>query len=241
MTDPSLQSMKSIAKHRRVTWPLVATIALLMIISAQRGLRAFNAPDADGYHAHVRQVAETIPYQTGEWLGMDIPLAQGAVTLLKPNAVISRRYNQLNHDHHATLLFVHCRDARDLQGHYPPVCYPGQGWTLISSEPRDVRLRNLSLHTTRYLFSVGPRESGEESVIDNFMILPNGTTARNMDEIILAAKDRRRNPLGAAQVQVMYSSRLTESERQVVFEEFVTLISPLLEAVAQQPKAEARP
>mgnify|MGYP007071125856 CR=1 FL=1 len=24
---------------------------------------------------------------------------------------------------------VQCRDARDMGGHYPPICYPGQGWT----------------------------------------------------------------------------------------------------------------
>lgn len=227
------------ARHRRTaTWgaaaPFACTCVLLAGILGDRLLWRQPSADAAPYHRQVREEASRIPVHFGDWLGVDVPVPQGAVNLLKPNVLISRRYQEMDSGRTVTLLLVQCTDARDLLGHYPPVCYAGQGWQLVAAEPRDWETTRGTIHGTRYRFKTSAQGFAEETTIDNFMVLPGGATARNMDEVHVAAQDRRRKYFGAAQVQVVYGGEMPEQERIDIFRSFVTQLNPTMIAVSRQ-------
>src|SRR2546423_7112207 len=121
-------------------------IAVLLSMALLSGmtLEAFSLrrpEDAEPYHARVRKAAEDLPIRIGEWAVLnpndkgDVP--KEAVTLLRPNVIFCRKYTNMSSGRTVTFLLVQCGDARDLVGHYPPVCYGNQGWTLRQKVARD--------------------------------------------------------------------------------------------------------
>ena len=68
-------------------------------------------------------------------------------------------------------------------------------------------------------------------VIDNFMILPDGTIARNMDAIGNAADNPREKVFGAAQVQIVFDSYTTSDERNEILRTLIEANLPILDAI----------
>jgi hypothetical protein len=212
--------------------PWLCTGALLLGIGADRLLLRRPAADATAYHQRVRQAAEGLPLVCGGWLGTDVPVPQGAVTLLKPNVIVSRRYEEIGTGRTATVLLVHCQDARDILGHYPPACYRGQGWTLESATPMDWSRDGRVINGTRYSFTTPQRVS---MTIDNFMLLPDGRTARDMNDVERVAQDQRQKHFGAGQVQLLYRSEMSDADRAEIFQTFVGMLRPVIAQITQQP------
>jgi hypothetical protein len=156
------------------------------------------------------------------------------IAMLKPNVIISRRYRQSGSNREVGLLLVQCSDARDILGHYPPVCYRSNGCTEDSREQADWNVDGLTVTGMRYFFTT-PRHNS--LVIDNFLLLPNGTIARDMDAIQLAAKDRRQKYFGAAQVQLVYDQGIDASERAEITSTFVGMLSPVIDVIIQMPQS----
>ena len=88
-----------------------------------------NAEAINTYHVDIAELIEEIPIDVGDWVGREVPLPQSATSLLNPNGIVARQYINEDQGVIATLMIVQCRDARDMGGHYPPVCYPANGWT----------------------------------------------------------------------------------------------------------------
>lgn len=215
----------------RVAW--ACTLLLLAGIAADRAYFSRPTAEAGQYHEVVRGTAEGIPFHFDRWLGIDAPVPQSAITMLKPNFILSRNYQELGRDRQATLLVVQCKDSRDILGHYPPVCYVNQGWAVQSATPRDWAIDDLTVHGTRYVFSTGGDGVRRELVLDNFMILPSGRTARDMDEVDRAARDSRLKHFGAAQVQLVYDARSSEADRTEIFQAFARQLRPTIDAITR--------
>ena len=167
----------------------------------------------------------------GEWVGADMPVPPAAVTLLKPNVIISKKFTNFRTGTQIQFLLVQCRDARDLIGHYPPVCYVANGWKLQTSEPQDWLIGGRTFHGTRYGFSPGTSDQTSPLVISNFMMIPGFDTCRDMQGVDAAGKDHRRRHLGAAQLQVVTSARAPMSEHEAILEMLVAAHQDLIEAV----------
>lgn len=106
-------------------------LALLAGFTAYK--RTYPTPDdAKPHLAAVRAAIDAVPERFDQWRSQPVEVPADALDLLKPNKILSRRYIRPETGHELTLLIVHCRSARDLAGHYPPVCYPSAGWL-----PRD--------------------------------------------------------------------------------------------------------
>ena len=238
MTESAPSSMRNRARRhvrrRGAAIPWVCTCILLVGILGDRWLLREPSADPAPYHARVRDEAASIPHHLDDWLGHDVPVPQAAVQMLQPNVIFSRRYQQMSTGRYVTVLLVQCTNARDLQGHYPPVCYPGQGWALVSSEPRDWPTANRTIQGMRYVFKTSDFARSNDTTIDNFMLLPGGETARNMDEVRQAAADRRRRFFGAAQVQIVYGPDYSESDRTATFHRFIGVLSPTISRIGQR-------
>ncbi len=208
-------------------WSLAIALIVLALLFVE-GLFRPTATDAEPYHQRTREVIEAFPFEIDSWVGVDVPQPTAAVTLLKPNAILSRRYRSPHSRYDVTLLIVQCRDASDMQGHYPPLCYPSNGWTKVSSEQKDWRTGDMLIQGTQYQFSRIISRRPAETVIANFMILPDGTTARGIEAVNKAAASYQRQFYGAAQVQILCDAVMPVEERQKAVNTFLQAIEPLI-------------
>ena len=142
-----------------------------------RSMRKVTA-DMASYHKQITIVAASAPTQIGDWIGQDVPQPQSAINLLRPNVIVSKRYVNYVTGEAVNFLLVDCTDARDLLGHYPPVCYPNQGYILMSSQSHDWQVGDLVLTGMQYDFykkdyDLVTKESQETNeTVANFMLLP---------------------------------------------------------------------
>lgn len=112
---------------------LAAVLGLALLAGFTAYKQTYPTPqDARPHLEAVRNAIETVPQRFEGWQSQPVEVPADALDLLQPNKILSRRYIRPGTGHEVTLLIVHCRSARDLAGHYPPVCYPSAGWM-----PRD--------------------------------------------------------------------------------------------------------
>jgi hypothetical protein len=213
----------------RIAVPLL-TLSLLATLFVESMLRTSPA-SAEPYHQHIAEVAATLPYQAGSWVGEDTEVPSAATALLRPNVIISRRYQNVRTGHNANLLLVQCRDSRDMLGHYPPVCYPGTGWTLASQIERQAVATNASYPAMEYDFT---RTTGGQlsrvTVID-FMVLPDGRVVRTMEELRFAARKRAARFYGAAQIQLLFDPNVPDPERDQAVKTILDAAGPILQGI----------
>lgn len=207
------------------------TACLLCGVMADRLALHTPGPEVRPYHARVREALARVPESAGPWVGHDVPVPPAAVDLLHPNALLSREYINRNNGYRVQLLLVQCSDARDLVGHYPPRCYAAQGWRPESVAPRDWQAGGLTIHGTRYEFVLDNFAAPDSVVVDDFMVLPDGSTCPDMAGVDAAARDRRRKFFGAAQVQMRSPSLMPPEEREQAIGELISSLLPLIDTV----------
>jgi hypothetical protein len=223
-------------RDRRGGWTRAATslsltVTVLLALLVDRAFLRTSPAEADDYHAAVRGAVEALPVTNGPWLGVDVPVPEAAVRMLHPNVILSRRFTDISTGEAVTFLLVQVRDARDTLGHYPPVCYPGQGWRIQSATPADWSDQRRVVHGTEYVFARDRADGSAKLVVDNFLMLPGGQTCRDMDAVELAAQDRRRKFFGAAQVQLVFGGDALPARRRQVVERFLGYAEPAFEKI----------
>lgn len=210
-------------------------LCLLAGLAADRALFHTPPPDTEQYHRAVAAAGPTVPYRIESWVGRDGELPPDVQRLLKPNLLIARDYLNISTGQTARLLLVHCRDARDLIGHYPPACYDRRGWSQESTRPRDWSGDGILARGTRYEFaSPESRRIG----VDNFMVLPGGATGRDMDAVHAAASSPGRKFFGAAQVQVVCDAAATDAQRDDAVRMALTASRSVIERIQTGRKDE---
>lgn len=211
--------------------PVVLTVVVLGVVAGDRALFRKAPGDAEPYHRELAAAAGKVPTQLGAWLGAEAELPRAAVQLLQPNLVVSRRYRNVHTGRSISFILIQCRDARDLIGHYPPVCYPGQGWVGGGSVGCEWDAAGTRIHGTRYEFGSAKLDQLSRIRVDNFMVLPDGTISPDMDGIHEAARHRQKRFYGAAQVQVVSDVDLPAAEYDEFFGDLLRAVGPLVEQI----------
>lgn len=187
--------------------------------------------------AEIAAAVEAVPYFLGEWIGRDEEVPQEAQRLLRPNAILSRVYQKTG-GLRLHLVLVHCGDARDMIGHYPPVCYPSAGWLAcpIGGGPgaenlvvaTDTHTLPVRLYEFRRL-----REHGHEEriVIFSGFVLPGGTVTREIDDINRQSQRRAVSAQGVAQLQVIAPAELERVAMLDAVGELLGELTELLDAL----------
>lgn len=209
----------------------ILTCGLLLGIAADQAAREVAPVGVEEYHARVREAVALIPYNIGAWIGKDTEIRQEALKILDANCTLSRVYSNMTTKRTATLLLVQCADARSLLGHYPPVCYPSQGWSELSSELKPVPPAYGSFDATCYAFGYDLMQQSSSLRVMHFTVLPDGRIAPNMELLETAARDRRYTFCGGASVQFIVDSGLSESEQNEAYEMLFQAASPWIEVV----------
>jgi hypothetical protein len=211
--------------------PVVVSIALLCGAGVES--RKFRPPpDTKAYLTRVRDLANSdqgIPMVIGDWVGNDAEVEQSAVKLLRPNVILSRNYHNTKTNESAALLFVDCSDARDTIGHYPPICYPSQGFTAELTETKNWQLPEMMIHGTEYNFVRSVFDNDRRLWVDDFFVLPGTGTVPDRGPVIAAAADLQRRFYGVGQVQLVFEYTSITSPSAALDREraFVELFTPL--------------
>ena len=207
----------------------VLTAGLLLGMTAADKLRV-DPSEADGFHTSAAAAVAAVPKEFGPFMSVgDIAPETDAAEMLKPNAYLHRKYYNFATGTAVEVLLVQCRDTRDMQGHYPPVCYPSHGCTM----PAGVRHEwptgaALTVPGTEYSVTW---PGGQRMTIRNFFVLPNGKIVADMESVNAAAKDYRELAYGVAQVQLLFDASVGEAQRDAAFSSFVSANRRLIDAL----------
>lgn len=222
--------------------PLV-TICALVALSRVLPARAEIDDRAIERQAEVAQTMASVPFLIGGWIGADAPIPPEAQKLLRPNAMLSRTYSQINRPS-VHLVVVHCSDARDMIGHYPPICYPSSGWVdmpVLDNAYSGISVASTELPVRQYLYRrMG--ENGTEARIRIFsaFILPDGTVTRDIDDINEQSERLAVSIQGVAQLQLITDASTDYAAAATAAGELLSGMPELLTSLGVEWKPEAR-
>jgi hypothetical protein len=219
------------------------TLAAVVIagIAVHQHLAFYRTPGIDQYHANVRAAAALVPNMIGPWVGQDVPTRAQALTVLRPNVMISRHYINIETGASVSVMLVHCVDAHSMVGHYPGRCYPADGWTLKNSTPRDWVVGNLTLTGTEYEFTTGGDLSGglnaQDIIVANCLLRPGGLILRDMDSMSNSILGAAGQSLGAGQLQIIFDASVPQDQRDATLAVLAQGYKPVLDAILATPSS----
>ncbi len=204
------------------------TVSCLALLHAQISKYA-SVDDKSAFHAAVAERVRMYPARIADWTGVETPLPAAAQQLLRPNVQFARRFTQESTGRRVNVLLIHCRDARDMSGHYPPNCYPANGWTPEGNARVSTwTMWGREVPVAEYAFTRREIQGDLRAVVYDFFILPTGAFVTEMNDVRRASGDYRMRPYGAAQFQVVFDASVPEDERRQVA---LRLLEPLGPAV----------
>ncbi len=189
-----------------------------------------------GVAGRARQAAVAVavahaPYRIGPWVGVDIPVPPAATKLLHPNAVLSRRFERIDRGSSVSMLLVHCTDARDMRGHYPPACYPYSGWLFADAKrgrEMAVTVHGRPVPVRVYEFRRIGADGREMRIrVLSVFILPDGTLTPDIDQINSLSERIPLSVQGVAQMQIVTSAAMTDEETTAAAREIFEGMSQL--------------
>jgi hypothetical protein len=165
------------------------------------------------------------------WIGRDQEMLPQAMDLLKPNASLLRTYHHTQTGIEFGLMIFQSGDARDMGGHFPPICYPANGWVELedSRVARTWRISDRELPGMEYAFSMEKPTGTSRIVVHCLMLLPDGRAVREMGPIRQFGGNHSRKAFGAAQIQLIYDHSIDPSVREQLTQWVLLLNQPMIE------------
>jgi hypothetical protein len=212
----------------------LAPIATSAVLLSTTLLPSERMAAGDARHAKIASAFAQVPHRLGSWVGVDVPVPTEAKEILRANAILSRRYQELNGSRGVTLALIHCVDVRDMTGHHPPVCYPAAGWSLATGDPEGATAEGaVTLASGKrvpirlYRFVRADKTGGllAQTVVNAF-ILPEGEVVADMGLLTSRAERRVQSAEGVAQIQFVFPGRVGQQAALAVAEEILSAMPP---------------
>lgn len=223
---------------KRFIWPGISLLLLLGVMVYQRGIQAV-ADENIGYHEEIGAAIDALPLSYSNWIGRETEVPKAAAELLHANEVRAINFRDMTSGASFQFVIVHCTDARDLLGHFPPVCYPSQGWLQQSSDSATLApqaFENTAVvdawPCVEYQFERMDGGYSRRMAVINYMVLPDGEVTTTMEGVARAAADVTERGFGALQVQVVFSDDSIRAEQRVeIAGSLLEYLQPVLQAV----------
>lgn len=189
--------------------------------------------DAEPYHQRIRSYEQFYPVtRVANWTSDAVPVPAQAQALLKPNVVISRKFRNTHDGRFVNFLLVQCRDGRDMAGHFPKNCYPGNGWKLKEEQARTWHIEGDAITGMEYEFTISNvMNTQNRLMVYNFFIMGDGRYLPDMVVFNRASQSYATRYLGGSQVQMVFWGEWTQQDRDEVFEELLTPYMPLIRVI----------
>ncbi len=215
----------------------LAALVILVVIIVTGGVDARPPQNAEAYFADSAKAIQSIPYRIGNWYGEDQTVTAPARKLLKPNEVMQRRYTELSTGDRFSLLVVQCKNTRDMDGHYPPICYDRHGWNMIKADVIELAMKDAAgkpVRATQYRFERRANQGQIMNVL-GFFIIPAADSpySPGIDTLRVASRGRSSAGMGAAQVQVITYGNFTDERRREIIDMVISEIEPVLDLIAK--------
>jgi hypothetical protein len=210
---------------RMLASPLLCALLLAGMVAEAR--TRVKAGDAEPFHRRAAAAIAAIEPRllASRWQIEEIPVPKAATDLLHPNALLSLTLHERlanGRDVVGNLLIVQCKDAGDMQGHYPKNCYPANGEQLTGEWARTWNIGGMAIPGTEYRF-VEPQQGMDVTTrVYNFFVIPEipeiGRHSMqgiypDINAIYKSGEDYQRRYYGAAQFQFIFPDEMTEAER----------------------------
>jgi hypothetical protein len=221
-------------KNVRAIFASPAACAALLIGMVVQNTTHLTPSDVEPYHARAKVAVESIPTKIGSWTAKPEKVPREAIKLLRPNVIRSWKYSDNDvsqsrwYDRWASLLVDQCRDARDMNGHYPPNCYVNSGEVQTYNEPKDWKVGGLIITGTEYHYLKTSATESTRTAVYNFLIVPGAGILRDMTGVEKAAEDYQQRYYGAAQFQVLMNADLPQQERDEIFRTLMEPCEPVI-------------
>ena len=112
------------------------------------------------------------PLDLPGWAGRDVPMDQAVIRATDTDDLLNRSYTSRAGAESVGFYVAYGVRARDLMPHRPEVCYPGAGWTLDSTETRELPLPDQAkLNCRLYRFSKGGGLFDHRILVLNYYII----------------------------------------------------------------------
>lgn len=222
-------------------WLAALLTGIVLAGMAWYSLASMRIGGNEEYLLGVRLAVEDLPMQIDGYFGVDRPVQEAAQELLRPNKLLQREYTHPITQNSFSILIVHCADVRDMMGHYPPVCYPSNGWDVDGvSGGEIIRSRGGPIPITRYRVSRGDGSLEHSRVIANTFVVPRADEPLGRDDRVLDSVTRTRwsSGLGAAQVQIITDAKMDEATREQIERSIADRLEGLIDAVARGREGE---
>jgi len=175
-----------------------------------------------------------------------------AAQLLHPNAFLSKEYVEHLGDRDLTgdVLLIQCKDAVDMQGHYPPHCYPANGGReLDPPHPRSWTVGNMEIRGTEYFFALPSGSTEVRRWVYDFFIIPRIPGLANsmqgiypdIDAVYKSGGSYQRHYFGAAQFQFVFDQSMTQPQRDRFMIDFLTPNLSVIHTLLNDAATDAAP
>lgn len=216
-------------------WASVGLSAALLVALLMVGGFSLKRPaGVQEYLADVRETVQAIPFRIDGWNGRRVPATPSVRRLLRPNVIFQRQYTD-DEGRSIALLIVHCGNVRDMDGHYPPICYPGRGWDLLDTSDREIMVGDTTVTARDYSFVREQALQKRSLLVTQFFVLPD--EGRQTHVSIKALQAASRSPvaagLGAGQIQIVTDEDVDPSSWDEILETFVSECLPVIEAIGE--------
>lgn len=184
---------------------LILVVAAILVASPKS-----NTPAVTRHHQVISELLDEFPYTLGSWVGVDVVLPSAATAILRPNGYVNRRYSQIGESNDVVLGIIHCGDVRDMQGHYPPRCYPAAGWSQVGEQDITLSIEDNDTTMKLYRFQRASQMGLEErkSVVSVF-VAPGAGILTSMSSLQkIGASSLNASTLGVAQIQLVFTDEL---------------------------------
>jgi hypothetical protein len=197
--------------------PVVVTLVMLACLAGFSRL-GIATEGVEAFQARSKAAIDALPLQVGDWVGERKQLDAAAKDLLQPNAERTLLYTNKRTGAEAYYAVVQVQDCRHMIGHSPPVCYPGNGWTITARVPHTWKLGEFDIPGMEYRMERSTALGKTQAwTVQNFYIFPDGHFGSSGEELDRAAADYRRVAYGAAQVQVVTGTATPQAVRDEVW------------------------
>lgn len=199
----------SLMQRIREMAPALALGSMLILPFVLRA-EPYSSTEIRERHAEIAAAINSVPWSINSWTAVDVPVPGAVEDILRPNALISRRYRNLGEGGgDATVVIVHCSDVRDMDGHYPPICYPNAGFTRDRESEMLIEDRfgehAVTLRAYQFVKSTGVGVE-QRLYVYSFFVLPDGTVVTEMSDVRELVRRTATSALGVTQVQVVRMS-----------------------------------
>jgi len=216
-------------------WLYRSLAALMLAAIAVQQLRTVHGPGrVREYQERIRAAAAEVPTRIGPWVGRDAPVSVQAVSTLRPNVMLSRRYLNVENGVYATVSLVHCANAHHMIGHFPLRCYPAEGWNLRASRERNWAAGDLSITGMEYEFTreeLGDASGERAIVVANCLFRSGGRVLRDMAAMSEGIGGAGDLSTGAAQVQIVFDAGTPPERRESAVRSLLEGYLPVIRAI----------